>query len=207
MQRAKLGVAFAELTPEIIKEKNIKGVNAGIYVASVEDRSAAKDAGLQEGDVIEAINNSPTHNTAQIQEALAKCSPGDNVAITYYRDGKKIVKNVTLRNGRGNTDITRAGTVTDLGAAFAAVPEDAIKQLGISHGVQVKGIEDGPMKDAGIRDGFIILSINNNRVTKPEDVEKIYNAIVKSDDADKVMFIKGIYLTGKQGFYAVPLGE
>ena len=40
----------------------------------------------------------------------------------------------------------------------------------------------------------------------PEDVEKLYNAIMKSDD-DKVMYIKGIYPTGKRGFYAVPLAD
>ena len=46
VQRALLGISFRELTPEFIKEKDIKGVNAGIYVASVADRSAAREAGL-----------------------------------------------------------------------------------------------------------------------------------------------------------------
>lgn len=205
VQRAMLGIAFSELTPEIIKEKDIKGVNAGIYVGEVQDRSAAMDAGIQKGDVITAINDQPVHNTGDIQEAMAKLSPGDNISITFYRDGKKMEKRTTLRNGRGNTEITRAGNVTDLGCAFAAISADTKQQLSISHGVQVKGVENGPIKEAGIRDGFIILSINGNRISKPEEVEKIYNAIVKNESADKVMFIKGIYPTGKQAFYAVAL--
>ena len=136
---------------------------------------------------------------------MAKLSPGQNVKITFYRDGKKMEKEATLRNGRGNTEITRAGNVTDLGCAFAPISADTKKQLGLSHGVQAKGIDDGPIKEAGIRDGFIILSINGNRISKPEEVEAIYNSIMKNEAADKVMFIKGIYPTGKQAFYAVNL--
>lgn len=207
VQRAVLGVRFVELSPELVKEKNIKGTTSGIYVAAVEDRSAAKEAGLQEGDVIVSINNEPTANTAQLQEVIAKSSPGDTVSLTFYRDGKKMVKNVTLRNSSGNTEVTRAGNVTDLGCAFAAVPRETLEQLELSYGVQVKGVENGRMKDAGVRDGFIIISINGTRITKPEDVDKIYTAIMKGNDQDKVLFIKGIYPTGKQAFYAVPLTD
>lgn len=205
VQRAMLGIRFGELTPELIKEKDVQGVNAGIYVGSVEDQSAAKDAGLQEGDVITALNGNPTHNTAQIQEALAKCSPGDQVSIEYYRSGKKYEKTVTLRNGRGNTEITRAGNVTDLGCTFSAVDKEAMEQLGISYGVQAKNIEKGPFKENGVRDGFIIQSINDMRITKPEDIEKIYNGIMKDESADKVLFLKGLYPTGKRSYYAIPL--
>lgn len=207
VQRAMLGVRFGELTPELIKEKNVKGVNAGIYVGAVEDRSAAMEAGIQEGDVIVSINGHPTTNTAQIQEAMAKCSPGDKVMIAYYRDGQRYEKSVTLRNSRGNTEVTRSGSVVDLGCTFAKVSDSDKKQLGIRGGVQVKGLENGPIKDEGIREGFIILSINNMRVDKAEDVEKIYESIMKNDNVDKVMFIKGIYPTGKQAYYAVPLQE
>ncbi len=207
VQRAMLGIRFAVLSPEIIREKDIKSVNAGIYVAQVEDQSAAMEAGIKEGDVIVSLNGYPTLNTAQIQEALAKCSPGDKVTIEYYRDGKKIEKTVTLRNGRGNTELTRAGNVTDLGCVFAVPESETLQQLGLSFGVQVKNIENGPVKDSGVRNGFIIQTINDVRVSKPEDVEKIYNAIMKDDSADKVLFLKGVYPTGKRAYYAVQLAD
>ncbi len=207
VQRAMLGIRFGVLTPEIIKEKNIKGVQAGIYVVTVEDQSAAFEAGLKEGDVIVSVNDSPTTNTAQIQEVLAKCSPGDVVNIVYYRDGKRYEKSVTLRNGRGNTEVTRAGNVTDLGCTFVVPDKETLQQLNLSYGVQVKNIENGPFKTHGVRDGFIIQTINDVRVSKPEDVEKIYNAIMKDDSADKVLFLKGYYPTGKRTYYAVPLAE
>ncbi|MCD8387759.1 MAG: trypsin-like peptidase domain-containing protein [Bacteroidales bacterium] len=207
VQRAMLGITFAPLTPELIKEKNIKGVTAGIYVDGVVDQSAAKEAGLEQGDVLVSLNDAPTNNTAQIQEALAKCRPGQKVTMVYYRDGKRYEKSATLRNVSGGTELTAAGNVTDLGCTFSTVSRQLAQQLHISNGVQVRGIEDGPMKAAGVKENFIITSINNARITKPEDVEKIYTQIVDGNDPDKVMYLKGLYPTGKRGYYAVVLAE
>ena len=81
------------------------------------------------------------------------------------------------------------------------------QHLGISHGVQVSGLKNGPIKDAGIKDGFIIMSINDQPVNTSDDVEYIYDQILKGSDSDKVMFISGIYTTGKKGYYAVNLAN
>jgi Do/DeqQ family serine protease len=206
VQRAYLGVRFQELTPELIEEKKIKGTTTGLYVASVEDRSAAREAGLQEGDVIIALGGNETPNTARLQESVAKFSPGDNVEVKYVRDGKTYTKKVTLRNKSGDTNVTKAESVVDLGCAFSTVSKERLDQLEISNGVAVGGLEEGRFKSAGIRDGFIIISINGKKVNSADDVENIYNTIMKGND-DKVMYIKGIYPTGKQQFYAVPLTD
>ena len=202
-----MGIAFSELTPKLAKEKNITAVNAGLYIGRVEERSAAMEAGLQEGDVIIEINGVDTYTSGQLQEQMSKFRPGDKIAITFIRDNKKQSVNVTLRNNRGNTDITKANSMMDLGCAFKKVSEETLSQLGIRSGIQVTGIKDGKFKEAGIKDGFIILDINNTRVSSQEDVEKIYNAIMKSDEYDKVMFITGVYPTGKKVYYAVPLTD
>lgn len=208
VQRAVLGVSFGELTPKLAKEKNITAVNDGLYIGSVADRSAAMEAGLKEGDVIVKVNGVATHNTAQLQEQLNKYRPGDKITITYIRDNKEQTANVTLRNSQGDTKITKAADVMDLGCAFKPVSEATQKELGISSGLQVVGLKDGKFKQAGIKDGFIILDINNSRVSSSEDIENIYNAIMKSsEEYDKVMFITGIYPTGKKVYYAVDLAE
>ena len=126
--------------------------------------------------------------------------------VKYIRGGKPYVKSMTLRNSRGDTTVTRAASLMDLGCAFTNVPKERLEQLEISGGVLVTGIEEGRVKDAGIRDGFIVLAVNGQRVTSPEDMEKIYNAVMKGND-DKVLYIKGVYPTGKQAFYAVSLED
>lgn len=207
VQRAILGISFYELDAKLAKEKGITKVNDGLYVGAVSDRSAAMEAGIKEGDVITAINDVPTHNSSQLMEQINRFRPGDKITVTYVRDNKVYKTPVTLYNNQGSTKITQASSVTDLGCAFKKLSDETKRQLNISSGLQVTGLKDGKFKDAGIKDGFIILDINNARVTSQEDVEKIYNSIVKSDDYDHVMFITGIYPTGKKVYYAVDLSD
>lgn len=208
VQRAFLGIAFQELTPELAREHDITSTNSGLYVARVEDRSAAKEAGLMEGDVIVAINGAETSNTGQLQEAMAKLRPGDDVKVTYIRNNKKATATATLKNNQGTTAIMKAASITDLGCAFKPVSDETKKQLGISGGVQVTGLKNGVFKNAGVKEGFIITEINNTRVKSVDDVEQIYDAIMKSgSEYDKVMFLVGLYPTGKKVYYAVDLGS
>lgn len=206
VQRAVLGISYQEVTPQLAKEKNLK-VNQGLYVASVSDQSAAMEAGLKEGDVITAINNIITSNSSQLLEQISRHSPGDHITVTYIRDGKPHTANVTLYNSQGSTKITKAKSLTDLGCAFKKPSDETLKQLRITGGMQVSGVKDGKFKDAGIKDGFIITEINNTRIHSTDDIEQIYSAIMKSADADQVMFIIGMYPTGKKMYYAVDLAD
>lgn len=204
VQRAYLGIRFAELTPELIAEKKLEGVTSGIWVETVEDRSAAREAGIESGDVIVAINNHPTHSTAQLQEAIARLSPGDTATLTIIRDGQHIVKSVKLRNRQGETGVTRAGTVAELGATMRELNDDEKARYELRNGVMVEAVTEGRFHTAGITKGTVILSVNGVPVSTSSDVEKIYNSIVKGDD-DKVMLIKALTPAGRQTFYAVSL--
>ena len=209
VQRAFLGISFVELTPELVNEKELKGVTRGVYVAEVQDRSAAKDAKLQTGDVITHINGQEVTNTARLQEIMAQLSPGDQIAIIFVRDGKKQTANVTLRNRDGKTSVTVPDTMLGvLGASFETADKELLSKLELSRGVKVKIVGDGRFSQCGISDGFVITSINNMKVTSPADIEKIYNN-VKALGAgdDKVLFISGVYPTGKTAYYAVPLTD
>lgn len=208
VQRAILGVTFQELTPQLAKEKGITATNDGILVAEVMNRSAALDAGLREGDVIVSIDGAPTHNTAQLQGEISKFRPGDTVTIGYIRDNKTHSAKATLRNSQGGTKVTAANDFTALGCAFKELSPEELRQFRLGAGVQVKALKDGgKFKKAGIREGFIIVDINNARVRSQQDVEKVYKVIMESSDSDKVMFITGIYPTGRKVYYAVDLAE
>ena len=209
VQRAFLGIQFVELSPELIAEKDIKGATRGVYVAEVQDRSAAKDAGIQAGDVITHINGMEVTNTARLQEIMARCSPGDVIGIIIIRDGKKQTANVTLRNRDGKTSVTVPDTMLGvLGARFAEADADLLRKLELSRGVQVTITGDGRFSTAGISNGFVITSINNMKVSTPAEIEKIYNSIrALGPGEDKVMFISGVYPTGKTAYYAVPLAD
>ena len=207
VQRAVLGCTVAELDAKIAKDRDINAVKSGLIVESVSDRSTAKELGLQKDDVITAINDVDVHNFAQLVEQLSKFRPGEKITVTYYRNNNKEVKSATLRNTQGGTSITKKGDFSEIGCAFMKLTEEQKRGLGISMGVKVAGIKNGAFRDAGIKDGFVITDINGMAVNSPDDVEQIYNQIMKSDEGDKVMFITGIYPTGKKYYYAVNLAQ
>ena len=207
VQRAVLGIQYTELTAEKAKEEKITATSEGIYVASVTDRGAAKEAGLREGDVIVKLNGSQVKNSGEMQEEMNKLRPGDKAEVEYYRDNKLKRTTVTFKNDQGNTKITKQSDVMSLGCAFTELSADEKEDLAISKGLKVVGIKAGKFKNAGIRDGFIITDINNIPVDSRDDVENIYNQIMRSGDSDKVMFITGFYPTGKKVYYAVDLSD
>jgi Do/DeqQ family serine protease len=207
VQRAVLGIQYTELTAEKAKEEKITATNEGIYVAKVTDRGAAKEAGLQEGDVIIKLNGNRVKDSGEMQEEMNKLRPGDKAEVEYYRDNKLKRTTVTFKNDQGNTKMTKQSDVMSLGCAFTELSKEDKEDLAISKGLKVVGIKAGKFKNAGIRDGFIITDINNIPVDSRDDVENIYNQIMRSSDSDKVMFITGFYPTGKKVYYAVDLSD
>lgn len=205
VQRAVLGCTVMDLDAKTAKEKDITATKAGILVVSVNDRSTAKSLGLQPDDVITEINGVEVSTRAQLVEQINKFRPGDEISLTFYRNNQKMTKRGTLLNTEGTTTITKKGDFTSLGCAFMKLSDETKNHLGISTGVQVTGLKSGLFKDQGIKDGFIITEINGQSVNSSDDVEYIYNQVMKSNDPDKVLFISGLYSTGKKQYYAVNL--
>ncbi|MBQ7823093.1 MAG: Do family serine endopeptidase [Bacteroidaceae bacterium] len=206
VQRAMLGIRISDINEQLAKEKNLT-TKEGVYIGVVEERGAAMDAGLKEGDVIIGINGIKIKNMGILQEQISRYRPGDKITVEYIRDGKSNKKDITLRNYKGNTEIIKGSGIEILGAAFKELSDNDRREYGLRSGVQVDGIKDGKFREAGIRNGFIILRINDNSVNSAKDVEKIYNNIMKGQSPEKVMFIAGIYPNGKSGYYAVNLTD
>lgn len=207
VQRAVLGIQYQELDADMAEEHKITATKEGIYVAKVNDLSAAKEAGLEEGDVIVKMNGADVKNSGELQEQMNKLRPGDKVQVSYYRDNKLKTTTVTLKNNQGSTKITKSSDMLTLGCAFAELTDQEKKDLSISKGLKVVGVKAGKFKRAGVKDGFVITDINNAPVSTREDVENIYNQIMRASDNDKVMFITGLYPTGKKVYYAVDLSD
>ncbi len=155
--------------------------------------------------MITAVNGVEVHNHAELVEQMNKFRPGDKITVTFVRDNKKMSKSGTLRNMQGTTSITKKGDFSELGCAFMKLGSETKEHLGISNGVKVQGLKAGAFRDAGVKDGFIITEINGQPVNSTDDVEYIYNAIMKDSDEDKVMFLTGLYPTGRKYYYAVNL--
>ena len=59
------------------------------------------------------------------------------------------------------------------------------------------------LKDGGISRGFIIQRINDNNINTIDDLQKAVKSA--STSKDPVLYIQGIWPTGKKAYFAVPL--
>lgn len=211
VQRAILGVsiqdisALKEMKPEVAAKLK---VTEGAFVAGFAERSSAKEAGIEEGDVIIAVNDANVRSVSGLQEQISRYRPGDNVKITVQRGSEKKTITVNLKNRQGNTDVTTITSTAELlGAAFRPLTDAEKKQHGISYGIEVSGVTSGKFKDVGITKGYIIMLVNDQKVTSPEAFDTLVEKILKTSDGDKVLFIKGFYPNGKTKYYAVDLSD
>ena len=179
------------------------GTNDGIYVKDVDPDGGGAQAGLKEGDVITKLDDRTLTKMSELQEYLANKKPGDKVTITYLRNKKPITKAVTLKNAKGNTEILKQADMDVLGGNFRAITKEQKDELNINYGLEVIKVNNGALKSAGVAKGFIIQKINDGIIKSIEDLQ---NAVKEaSTSKEPVLYIQGVFPTGKKGYYAVPL--
>jgi hypothetical protein len=84
----------------------------GVQVQAVVPGSAAADAGLQANDVITAVNGKAVTSPAELAAAVKSHDPGDQVSVTYTRNGTSATVNVRLGNGSSATTSTTSPATT-----------------------------------------------------------------------------------------------
>ena len=60
----------------------------GVLILDVSSGSPADDAGLVEGDIITDLNGKVVTSSSQLQNAVARRTPGTRVDMTILRDGR-----------------------------------------------------------------------------------------------------------------------
>ena len=210
VQRAMIGIQGSDVNAYVDSEKEKGnevdlGTMEGIYIAKVVEEGAAADAGLKEGDVITHIDGQKIKTFGELQNIIAQKRPGDKITLTYLRNKSKKTATLTLRTEKGNTKVVKDADIDVLGGQFKALTDAQKEQLNIGYGLQVIKVSGGKLKDAGVPQGFIIQRVNDESVKTIEDLQKIVKDASKSKEP--VLYIQGIYPTGKKGYFAVPLED
>ena len=210
VQRAFLGIQGQDVRPYLDMQKEDGkeldlGTNEGVYVAKVDDDGAGAAAGLKTGDVITAIDGKKLTKMAELQEMMAGKRPGDKVSITFLRNKKSSTVNVVLKNAQGNTNVVKTADLDILGANFREITAAQKSQLNTNYGLEVIKVNNGAMKDAGITKGFIIQRANDQTIRTLDELQKVVKEA--STSKDPVLYIQGIYPTGKKGYFAVVLSK
>ena len=195
VQRGFIGVSIRDIDSKLAIEKNIKETR-GVYVAGLTIDGAAKSAGIEEGDIIVKIGENEVNSSPQLQEQIGQYRPGDKVRVVVLRDGNERVFSVVLRNKEGNTSIVKSEeNLNLLGATFENVARETTSKLGLEGGVRISKLMNGKLRSAGIKEGFIITSIDKKQIRTTNDISQA----LKTKQGG--ILIEGVYPNGTKAYY------
>ena len=128
-------------------ESDGQAIFPGVLVLSIFDCSPAFEAGMQPGDIITHMNNIPV-NANNIQEIFFQLPPSEEMGVAYIRDGVEAFSLIQPR------------------VISRTPPFLGIKGNTISGKISIDCIVDqGPAYNAGLKEGDILLKIENNKIT------------------------------------------
>ena len=184
VQKALLGVSGNGLNARIAEELGIEETE-GFYVAGLEESMGAKEAGMQEEDVIIKINEAPIRKFADLTGYLGSKRPGDRVNVTFLRDGEEKTLSVELK---------RTPFVNYYGMRLRDLSTKEAKKLDLKEGVHVSAVENGRLYRRGVQEGNVLLSVNGKEVTSTDDVlaldeDSIYELEFINEDKERMRFI------------------
>ena len=203
VQRGFLGVATANTydIPETEKARmNLKFSGDGLVITEVSPNSAAAEAGLKKGDIIKNVNGISVTLPSELQELVTRYKPSDKIKILYSRNDKEVTTTASLKNNLGTFDIVKVDNsiLSKLGAQFATLDPKKAKEYGVPGGVVVKKITGGAFSDqTRMRDGFIIVKVNEVNIKNLDDLNKVL-------EAAKTITVSGFY-PGYDGLYDYPI--
>ena len=195
VQRGWLGIQVQNVTADFAKANDLE-VMEGAYVAGYGDepeKSAAKEAGLKEGDVVIKLDETPIKSSTSLIEYIGQKRPGDKIKVLVNRGGKELSYSVTLKSKDGSLATVKREekeAVASLGMELEDVDSKLMKQLEIEHGVRVKTLGNGKIaRYTDMQEGFIITHVNE----KPVKSAKELNEILKSKKPGDQVIFAGVY--------------
>jgi len=94
-QRPFLGVSFQMVTAELAEQENL-GADQGAWVTQVVPGSPADEAGLQEGDLIQRVDDQPVDEKHPLPGLINSHQPGDQIDLSVLRGRRELRVEVEL---------------------------------------------------------------------------------------------------------------
>lgn len=204
VQRGLLGVVIMDVNAdleEFIGEE--VSVNRGVYIREVNEGSGGEEAGLQKGDIIIGVDGFDTYTTSALQERVARKRPGDQVEVTFLRDGEEMTTNATLKNISGDTKVVikeLPKTTEFEGVIFEDLNASVKERLELEGGASISVIDNDAWREAGVNEGFIITKIGRTKIMSGADVLEA----LKNYKGEEVTIL-GVYPNGQRSYYDLDL--
>lgn len=209
--RGYVGVEAQQITASTARAMHLKE-NEGALLAGIQSDSPAAEAGLQPGDVIQAVNGTKIESPKELALNVANIQPGEEAHLSVLHDGQ--TKDVTVKVGTLPNEQT-AGTENageehrgQIGLALAPLSPDLRNQLDVPDGTKgavVQGVQPGsPAEIAGLQPGDVIVGVGTHSVSSPAEAAKAMGTAVNgSDHALALRVIRN----GQPVFVGVTMGD
>ncbi len=211
VSRGWIGVTIQDIDENASKALGLKDASGALIGRVLENEPAAR-AGLQDGDVILAVDNENVENSAELLRAIADKKPGSTATLTIWRNGKTMTVNVTLGERKASMANQSTGDSKNnksddsLGISARPLKSSERKEMKIpdNEGLYIVDVDpDKPGAEADLRPGDIILKANMAPVNSPEELSRI----VKDEGAKRGAVILQIKRGQDIYFRAVNIGK
>ncbi len=204
VQRAYIGVAIRDIDAKFANENNIKQLK-GAYVTNLTSGGSAEEAGIEVGDIITGIQDAGVNSVSELHEQIARYRPGDKVNVSLMRNNKILNVPVTLKSLENTTRLVKKTEVVKakmnkLGLALQDLDANELAKLKTNNGVRIVDLSpNSKFAGAGIKEGFIITSINKKKINSVKDAEEVLNELSGG------VLVEGVYPNGMKAYYGFGL--
>jgi Do/DeqQ family serine protease len=181
VKRPWLGAKLQEVTPEIAESMGLKRPS-GALVANVAAGGPAARAGIKTGDLIVSIDGTLVEDPNAFDYRFATKALGGTAQIGLVRQGKEVALPVVLQGlpDTPRNELEIRGRSPFLGVTVANLSPALADELRLdpqTEGVVVTAVADNsPARSVGFLKGDIVLAVNNQKIAKPTDLDRIVSA-------------------------------
>lgn len=184
VSRGWLGVLIQEVSKDLAESFGLDKPY-GALVAQVMKDSPAEKAGIQTGDIIVEYEGKEINLSSELPQLVGRSKVGETVKLKVVRDKK--VRTISLKlgeleNEQASAESTKPAPqakVNRLGLKVEALDKAALADLNIKFGVKIVEVTEGPALSAGLRQGDILTSLNNQSFTSVIEFENIVKNLPK----------------------------
>jgi serine protease Do len=209
--RGYVGVEAQQITKPTAEALHLPDTK-GALLAGVSPNSPASNAGLQPGDVIEAVNGTKIANPRELAVNVADIQPGDEAHLTVLHDGQ--TKDVTVKVGTlpgeqtASNDTQASPRHPQIGLALAPLSPDMRNQLDVPDGMDgavVQQVRPGsPADAAGLQPGDLIVGVGTTAVKSPAEAAKAMRVALQGKDHSLAL---RVVRNGQPVFVGVTVGQ
>lgn len=171
--RGRIGVVIQSVTQDLAESFGMK-TPKGAIVSQVEKDGPAAKAGLQEGDIITAVNGRTIDDSVDMPVIIGSMAPGSIAKLSIIRNNKDMTLDVKVEeapNESASSNASKTAAANKLGVTVRPL-NDEEKAKAETEGLLVTE-STGAARKAGIREGDIIVNVNGVKIKKTDDLARV----------------------------------